>query len=49
MLQMRARSFAARDAFPDVLKGLRAVEELRDIEETPPVVRRKSDAEIVEE
>jgi hypothetical protein len=47
MLQMRARSFAARDAFPDVLKGLRTLEELTDIpEETPPpVVRRKSETE----
>lgn len=30
MLQMRARSFALRDAFPDVLKGLIAVEEALD-------------------
>lgn len=30
MLQMRARSFALRDAFPDVLKGLRAREEVED-------------------
>ncbi|MDE2469829.1 MAG: hypothetical protein KGL35_14085, partial [Bradyrhizobium sp.] len=30
MLQMRARSFACRDAFPDVLKGLRAAEEAFD-------------------
>jgi hypothetical protein len=33
MLQMRARSFSLRDAFPDLLRGLKAVEELRD---TPP-------------
>lgn len=33
MLQMRARSFALRDTFPDVLKGLIAVEELRDYPE----------------
>lgn len=35
MLQMRARSFALRDTFPDVLKGLIAVEELRDYPEEP--------------
>ena len=33
MLQMRARGFALRDAFPDVLKGLIAVEEAQDIPE----------------
>ena len=41
MLQMRARGFALRDAFPDVLKGLLSAEEARDIptEETnlPPI------------
>ena len=31
MLQMRARSWALRDAFSDVLKGLRATEELIDV------------------
>ena len=31
MLQMRARSFALRDAFPDVLKGLISVEEAQDL------------------
>jgi hypothetical protein len=41
MLQMRARGFALRDAFPDVLKGLITAEEAQDmpIEEkdiTPP-------------
>lgn len=30
MLQMRARSYAIRDAFPDVLKGLGTAEELGD-------------------
>lgn len=30
MLQMRARGFALRDAFPDVLRGLITVEEARD-------------------
>lgn len=33
MLQNRARGFSLRDAFPDVLRGLKTVEELRD---TPP-------------
>jgi len=35
MLQMRARSWALRDAFADVLRGLQSVEEMRDI---PPEV-----------
>lgn len=34
MRQMRARAFALRDAFADVLKGLRTAEEVKDIEET---------------
>ena len=48
MLQMRARGFALRDAFPDVLKGLVTAEEAQDyptpepVRETPrePVVVR---------
>lgn len=40
MLQMRARGFALRDAFPDVLKGLITVEEAQDFpEEAKPVQR----------
>lgn len=37
MLQMRARAFALRDVFPDVLLGLRITEEVQDYEreETP--------------
>jgi hypothetical protein len=35
MLQMRARSWALRDAFSDVLKGLYSVEEARDIDLSP--------------
>jgi hypothetical protein len=35
MLQMRARGFALRDAFPDVLRGLISAEEAQD---TPPPV-----------
>lgn len=34
MLLMRARAFALRDCFPDILKGLRVVEEERDVIET---------------
>jgi hypothetical protein len=37
MLQMRARGFALRDAFPDVLKGLISAEEAQDYpEDTAP-------------
>lgn len=35
MLQMRARAFALRDAFPDVLKGLHVAEEVMDIPAEP--------------
>lgn len=38
MLQMRARGFAIRDAFPDVLKGLITVEEAQDF---PPEATRQ--------
>ena len=40
MLQLRARGFALRDAFPDVLKGLVTTEEAQDYAttNTPPVV-----------
>jgi hypothetical protein len=38
MLQMRARSYCLRDAYPDLLKGLGMVEELQDHENTPPPV-----------
>ncbi len=31
MLQMRARSFACRNVFPDALRGLQSAEEVRDI------------------
>jgi hypothetical protein len=30
MMQMRARGFALRDAFPDVLKGMITAEEAQD-------------------
>lgn len=40
MLQMRARSFAIRDSFPDALKGVAIVEEMRDV--TPRDPRKES-------
>jgi len=50
MLAMRARGFAGRDTFPDVLRGLKTTEELRDMpeleaaESTPPrLVQRLSE------
>jgi hypothetical protein len=43
MLQMRARAFAARDALPDVLKGISIAEESLDIER----VREMGAAEVV--
>jgi hypothetical protein len=51
MLQMRARGFALRDAFPDVLKGLVTAEEAQDypqqpaapVPPQPTVVRFKAD------
>lgn len=38
MLKMRARSWALRDGFSDVLKGLGVAEEVRDYEEVPHTV-----------
>jgi hypothetical protein len=38
MLQMRARAYCLRDAYPDLLKGLGVVEERQDYEDTPPPV-----------
>lgn len=43
MLQMRARSWALRDAFPDALKGLGVAEEVRDY--TPRNVTTRKVAE----
>ena len=37
MLQMRARGFALRDAFPDVLRGLVTAEEAQDYQHVAPV------------
>lgn len=53
MLQMRARGFAGRDAFPDVLRGVRTAEETQDDPsvsdrdpEPPKIVRRLSETVI---
>lgn len=44
MLQMRARGFALRDAFPDALRGVVSAEEARDM----PAERDMGSAEVVE-
>jgi len=46
MLKFRARGFAGRDAFPDVLRGIRIDVEVGDIPPEPPVVevQRRSEA-----
>jgi hypothetical protein len=55
MLLMRARAFAARDTFPDLLRGIRTAEEVRDLPpagpviEAGPVVRRMSETPTVEQ
>lgn len=57
MLKMRARAFALRDAFPDVLAGMASSEEQQDIIEVqaevvqpkPRMPRRKASAEKAEE
>jgi len=48
MFQMRARSFALRDVFPDVLKGLRLAEEEEDAIETEVVVPKPTQEEPAE-
>ena len=45
MLQMRARGFALRDAFPDVLKGLITVEEAMDMPFTGTTIEATSERE----
>lgn len=47
MLQMRARSWALRDVFPDVLRGMAVLEEVRDMETkdiTPALHQEKIEA-----
>lgn len=46
MCRMRARAFALRDAFPDVLRGVYAAEELVDVE---PVESQKKAIDVVAE
>jgi len=41
MLQLRARSFACRDAFPDALRGLHVAEEAQDIVDITPDQERR--------
>lgn len=45
MMQMRARAFAVRDGFADVLKGLKITEEVQDI----PVPKEVKTTEFLEE
>lgn len=50
MCQMRARGFAARDQFPDALRGIYSAEEAQDIkqaEEKPAAPRAKSLGDIM--
>lgn len=46
MLKQRARAFALRDQFADVIKGLAVAEEAQDI--APPSMRHMGDAEVVQ-
>lgn len=46
MLQMRARSFALRDVFPDVLRGMAVAEELMDA--PPPAEKHMGQVEVVQ-
>lgn len=49
MRQMRARAFALRDVFPDVLRGMPVAEELQDMAATPvPVEKNMGPAEVVQ-
>lgn len=45
MRQMRARAFALRDVFPDVLRGMAMAEEAQDIQ--PPAERHMGAADVV--
>lgn len=55
MLQLRARGFALRDAFPDAMRGFKTAEEVADIEEKdvtpqrPAVVMPKASAPAAEQ
>lgn len=43
MRQMRARAFAIRDVFPDVLKGLPVAEEIMDMPQSTPINTKTGD------
>ena len=47
MLQMRARSYALRDSFPDALKGLGVAEEVRDYTPRNVTTRRVSETVVL--
>lgn len=51
MRQLRARAFALRDVFPDVLRGMAVAEELQDMETAakPPVNKHMGQAEEVKQ
>lgn len=47
MLQMRARGFACRDAFPDALKGFISAEEAQDYPTQEPKIKDMGPADVV--
>jgi len=49
MLQLRARGFALRDAFPDVLKGLVTAEEAQDYPQASPPAEAAASAPRIEQ
>ncbi|MCS4292693.1 hypothetical protein M2375_000899 [Comamonas sp. BIGb0152] len=51
MRQLRARAFALRDVFPDVLRGMAVAEELQDMETSakPPINKDMGQAQVVKE
>jgi hypothetical protein len=49
MLQLRARGFALRDAFPDVLKGLVTAEEAQDYPQASPPAEAPAPAPRIEQ
>lgn len=49
MLQMRARSYALRDSFPDALKGLGVAEEVRDYTPRNVTTRRLAEGVVLPE
>lgn len=48
MLQLRARAFALRDVFPDILKGMPIAEEIRDSQDYSPVERVEDEPKAIE-